>query len=451
MSLKRFFDDIIDNVSLDFTSPELQDIISAVNELVGRYASQFQVQDFPFRISRVQQCGSMHEKTGVWKTKLTRWIDKGPFAIDEPIPFIEFDFLAVLDTPSDFKPVDSCPGCIWLKGEFGIDTYNKLMSCGQLDSTVYDERFRNEISRNTPDVFQKLFAECLNKSLVSSCNCFRIEINKHKLFRYRDIPVVVSECKENCPKQCVHCTVYRQTGYLRLGTGDLPKHGLTNTGSFTLVWTSETKSLLAPSFSLLVKNKQMNTISIHVDFLPAFEQLKDGKEHNCFIVAKRCSLEKSRNRNWRVSFCMLESDVISSQHSKCHIVIKYLFERLNSSFELSPNLNGYHGKTAVLNHSRKCTNHRGDYVGCIVAIIRDLRDAYSKASMKTYVNKRGDLLRTYTTNEEKAIVMDCLLQIFEKIERKLKLRWRLNPWKQKLYSPWLCVRIIERLSNRRRS
>ena len=390
----------------------------------------------------------MLEKTGVWKTKMTHWIDKGPFAVDEPTPFIEFDFLAVLEKPKDFKIRDWCPGCKAVSGNFGLEIFSELSRRIHIDTETYDERFHREISRNAPKSIDQLFNDCLRKSLVSCCDCFRMVTRKHTSFPAKDTHEIVSTNRKHCQDKCDHCTVYRQTGYLQIATGELPVPGLSANGSFLLEWTSKAKSLLAPRFSSLIRSNQMNTISIHVDFLPAFELLKDDtNEHNHFIVAKRCSLEKSNTRSWRTSYCLLESSIISNEHAKCHLVIKYIFEQLNIRFQIAPRLNGYHGKVAVLNHARECSRGNEHYDKCVVAEIRDLFQAYSSSSLKTYVNKKGDLLRTYMTNEEKAIVMACLLKIFTKIKRRLKIRWRYKPWHQKLYSPWMCIRIIDKMSD----
>lgn len=449
MSLQKFFDDIVTNAAIDYGSDEIQDICCAVGELVRRYAENFKEQGLPFKILRIQPCGSMVEKTGMWKTKMTRVEDKGPFKTDEYTPYLEFDYLAVFEKSRDMTiTAGRCSGCKTVNGSLGVNFYNDLKRSGKIDLEEYDKKFDKEVLRNSPGAINKMFKDSLRTSIVSLCGCFHLEKYKPELF-ISNTYSVVNTSTDGLPNKCDNCTIYKKSGYLQLESMGYPVNC-----SFMLNWTSKTKNLFAPRFSSLIKSKQIDKISIHVDLLPAIELVKTipgalTLEHDYFIVAKRCSLNRYNIRNWRTSYCLNEIDMsltkTSIGHRNCQMVIKYLFEQLNLRFDVSPWLNGYHGKTAILSHSRTCLRKDGKYKTCVIAIIKDLFNAYYNSNLKPHFGT-GNLLGTYTTTEDKTEVMKCLLKIFQIITSKIKLRWRYKPWQQKLYSSERCIRIMTKMA-----
>ena len=61
-------DDLLKSATVDYTNKEIKDIVSAVEELVKRYVDHFNRTCVPnLRIIRIQPCGSMAEKTSLWK------------------------------------------------------------------------------------------------------------------------------------------------------------------------------------------------------------------------------------------------------------------------------------------------------------------------------------------------------------------------------------------------
>ena len=101
--LSSIFNNIVSKASVDFTSAEIQDIIAAVEELVHRYAERIEVQNPDIKISRIIPCGSMKDGSALWKTLVNDpdrsfiWKDIGE------VPYIEFDFLALLEKPTELR------------------------------------------------------------------------------------------------------------------------------------------------------------------------------------------------------------------------------------------------------------------------------------------------------------------------------------------------------------
>ena len=65
-ALNVFFDKILKNVSIDYSNHEIQDIQAALKEILHRIEHRINERGI-FTISRIQACGSMEEKTALWK------------------------------------------------------------------------------------------------------------------------------------------------------------------------------------------------------------------------------------------------------------------------------------------------------------------------------------------------------------------------------------------------
>ena len=84
------------SLKFDFSNSEIQDIHSAVSEMLERVKRKVNERGV-FSITRNEPCGSMEEKTALWKYD---WRTRQPF--------IEFDFLAVLQASADIKFTKRC-------------------------------------------------------------------------------------------------------------------------------------------------------------------------------------------------------------------------------------------------------------------------------------------------------------------------------------------------------
>ena len=72
--LKTFYENILRNAPLNFNNKEIQDIQIAVRQMLERITAQINTDpESPFKISYIQPCGSMEEKSSILKT------DKKPY------------------------------------------------------------------------------------------------------------------------------------------------------------------------------------------------------------------------------------------------------------------------------------------------------------------------------------------------------------------------------------
>ena len=396
MAFRSFCEDVVNNVSVDFGNGEVQDIASAVKELLQRYSRKMDEQG-PFKISRLHACGSMEEKTALWKSHPKYLLDKGQ--LDQN--YIEFDYLAILEKPKGFVHRRGCPACIEITGV-------------EIAKTAVDEQLADEKDipgwlYNHPSVVEKEFHSRLISSLVSLCDCYTIEecIKSEKIDRRNEYKIIQTsgEVKENCTA----CTVCRQSGSLHIATLTPSNYGSAlepKGSSLVLRWTSTAKTLMKANSETLQRNKQIDDISINIDLLPAYELFEQTEaeepEHKCFIVAKKCSL-CVENGTWRVSYSINETDaflnVVSTNHRKCYMVIKYLCEQTSVHNILASSLNGYHVKTAVLRHSEDCSVEDNDYTRCIFSIMGHLRSAFSCNHLDSYVDK-VNLIRLRDTDAD---------------------------------------------------
>ena len=183
----------------------------------------------------------------------------------------------------------------------------------------------------------------------------------------------------------VPCIVEMSTGALRVNGG----RRLTFDCSFMLLWTSKAKNLFAHDKLLQEKAHPINTLSIHVDFLPALELFKpkpggDEYVHDCFIVPKRCGVcdrHSYKTEQWRKSSCMAEIahvvNEMSEKHRKCYQLVKYFASFIDKG---SHPIRWYHVKTITLNHSRECSGSSDS----VLKLLVELRHAYRTRTLKSF-------------------------------------------------------------------
>ena len=67
--LKTFYKNILRNAPLNFNNKEIQDIQIAVRQMFERVTAQINTEaELRFKISYIQPCGSMEEKSSILKT-----------------------------------------------------------------------------------------------------------------------------------------------------------------------------------------------------------------------------------------------------------------------------------------------------------------------------------------------------------------------------------------------
>ena len=299
-------------------------------------------------------------------------------------PYIEFDFLAVLCKPRCFTVnTTNCPGCKQILGNYTIDLSKTCVQ--ELDNVSHSEKPKISFNPAHPDEIMELMHYELWTSSVSFCTCSRI--TSHSNFHF----------KTTSMGNCENCIIDKPTGYLQVANGCHTRKEY----SICLVWKSKIGSLFAPDVDSLQLSRRLDEIPIHIDFIPAYEILTETttsegrQEHDCFLVAKRCASCDEQN-TWRASYCVKEIDhftyKVSSEHKKCFMLIKYLFEQLNIETEYPGSgtptpLKSYEAKSAVLNHNGNCTANPDQYHDCVVTILQELSSCYLTGQLNTYINK----------------------------------------------------------------
>ena len=382
--LNTFFDVIVNNVGLDYRNAEVQDIQSAVLEMLNRTVKTLSERGI-FNISRIQSVGGMAEKTSLWKSNPSKiWnVDT------KRLRYIEFDFLAVIDKTSHID--DQCSGCVCVDGK--VVSEDILRKYGYVDGKVGGGDIYN-----TADTTDDMFKAELNSSVVSSCGCFRLMkgVPEHSPGLPSYYSFVSTSSSQNL-SGCDRCTVTMPTGHLQIATSitnhtdhTKPSDSDPSSAACSLVfmWISYANSLFAPDEETLQNIHLCNQLPIFVDFLPAIEQFTISDDwdlqHFGFLVPKHCS---PCQRTWRKSACLAELDTInnlSTTHRKFYIVFKYLLS-------LVCPVNGYHLKTAILNHNATCNDSSGNSAMCVKTVLLELQHAYKRFELKAF-NRETNLL-----------------------------------------------------------
>ena len=371
MSLSKLYSEIVAKAAVPSSSPEIQDIKSALEELMNRLVSgDFNVfysgdikynkkADFTFRGSYLQPCGSMAEDTSLWKSVQRH---------EGEHKFIEFDYLTVLGNQDNVVRVGK-KGFQEIKCSASYDAYR--VNCkGCMEMYVGDNAFPGYL-------FKKAFLIHLNKRIDSMCSC-------------HEIPAVTRSDDDNHDnRKCDQCTVVKNTGYLQLARvteDDSNVVYLSPNGkkvraadynrskvkthedcSLVLYWISRTDSLLAPNVETLQLTEQIKRLLIRVDLLPALEipgnKVGDLSGLKRFIIPKDCPSCGSKY-SYMVSYCMYEWNIIhnsvSEKHKQSYTIIKFLYGQFTYWTEAYAYLNTYHAKIAFLKHIENCTDDNDD-------------------------------------------------------------------------------------------
>ena len=387
--LNTFFDVIVNNVGLDYGNAEVQDIQSAVLEILNRTVKTLSERGI-FNISRIQSVGGMAEKTSLWKSNPSKiWKVE-----TKRIRYIEFDFLAVIDKTCISHIDEQCSGCVRVDGQaVSQDILRKYgYEVGKVSGgDIY----------STADTTDDFFKAELNSSVVSSCGCFRLikGVPEHSSGLPSYYSFVSTSSSQNS-SGCDRCTVTMPTGRLQIATSitNHTDHAKTSDSdpssaacSLVFMWISYANSLFAPDEETLQNIHLCNQLPIFVDFLPAIEQstINDWDlQHFGFLVPKHCSPCHS---TWRKSACLAELDTInkmSTTHRKCYIVLKYLLTLVYP-------VNGYHLKSAILNHNATCNDSSGNSAMCVKTVLLELQHAYKSCELKAF-NRETNLLAVET-------------------------------------------------------
>ena len=361
-NLNKLLDKVVTKVSIDYGNQEIRDIQTAVHIMLDRVVTRVNERGM-FKISRIEPCGSMRECTAVWKYHRFEHTCKC---------YTEFDFLANLEySPNTICRDHGCGQCVMVSElPVPVGAMSKLQE--------YDDKFDR---RGTVLRSGLLFWREVNTCLGSDCHCFSVQYHESMLpsYSYK----LAAECESDY--RCDKCVVEMPTGILRVNHSvDV---GSDADCSLAFMWTSKANTL--PVYDQLLQEgaRQVTSLPIHVDFLPALEVLKakpDEAVHDFFLVPKHCNVcDPYDQHKWRKSNCMAEIAYIvnemSEKHRKCYKIIKYFLSTVEFSY-----INGYHVKTVTLNHSRECSDSSEGCAECLLGILTDLKRAYGTGTLTLF-------------------------------------------------------------------
>ena len=391
--LNVLLEEVNTKASINYRNQKLLDIQTNVRTMLERVVTKINNRGI-FKISRIQPCGSMTERTAVWK------YGEGP----GEERYTEFDYLAILDYSPEIIRCDlGCGQCV------GV---SELPVPG---NTLYEYGINRLISNYNRVMYDRLFLRVLNVCLGSACDCFSVEYddnNVYSSFTYQ----LAERCKSDY--RCKECVVEMPTGNLRvddsISIGRGPKDA---NCSLAFRWTSRVNTLSVCDKLLQEEAENITSLSIHVDFLPALEILKDkpdfqptlevhkdkpnflpaleipktklgedAREHNFFLVPKHCK-RRHAGEHWRKSNCMAEIayivNIMSEKHKKCYKIIKYVISRLIDDYS-NTCINWYYVKTVALNHSRECSDSSEGCAECVLKILAELNNAYGVKTLNSF-------------------------------------------------------------------
>ena len=367
--LKTFYKTILRNAALNFNNKEIQDIQTAVRHMLERVTAQINTDpESTFKISYIQPCGSMEEKSSILKSYWKPYHYNG----ERLTKYIEFDYLAILDQPDIVRLDGSCPGCCFAPEP--------------IRTQEFPLNFDSE----------KVFNSQLGISTASLCSCFSLVFHRDKpslrtAFSFEPANPNINGCPS--------CTVTMDTGCLTV----MPnvRNGYRSGCSLILLWTSYVSSLSDFDCNdTLQTTKQIKYLPIHIDFIPA-RQIS-GQQINgsnpLFLVPKRCSYCREQ---CRLSDCLSEVEYflnnVSEKHKKTYLIIKFI----SQFFVLLPK---YHLKIILFQHCKICSDTSEDYATCVMSILRELVQSYKNGVLMAFhgdVNLLKDELPKYDSRHDR--------------------------------------------------
>ena len=389
--LNNFFEEILKTSSVDYSCNEIEDIQSAVLEMLERIAVKINERGL-FNISRIEPCGSMAEKAALWKTYTEEDTENdtenyGMETVSEK--YLEFDFLAVLAKTDDIKLLmQDCKGCNKVHGS--------LLNNTLLQKYGYIEMLRNSkwkgVDINNPEIIDEIFQREVCASIVSLCNCWT---NQGEFYDscFKLLPCISHTRKfYHSSAGCTECSISRASGTLKIAPGYYGTRGC----KLILQWESKSSSLFAPVGYNINQTQNMKRFRIHIDFIAALETLQETQQGDkqtvdpkSFIVSKYCIW--CINNMWRISGCIEEIKAIknefSMKHKKCYMILKYIFQ--------TGEINNYNMKTVVLHHHTTCTDTSEDMVACVTTILQEIWDAYKRGHLQAYCRPVNILRNNY--------------------------------------------------------
>ena len=419
--LHGFFDKIVTNVCVDYCQQEMQDIQTAVYDMLRQIVNSVNERGI-FNIARVQSSGSLAEKTTVWKYSKVEKPFEPPIYIKHN-PYIEFDFLAVLEnSPEHYCEQEEhyenkkCTGCTkLLKGPIDVKALNQHYP-GNDTFNLHTLQYSMIVSY--------LFLNEINLSLTLSCDCLSVTFSRQQGTSISQHEVVFQPKLKHKSTSCDKCVVDMPTGTLSINTSisiNGEDVGPSNC-SLIFLWTSKVNSLCTPYRYFLNEPQKVSSLPIYIDFLPVLEVFKlnlstKTQEHNYLIIPKGCNACEVPNV-WRKSWCLNEIDIfvntMSETHRHCFQILKYVISMIPETNNI---INNYHLKITVLRHNKACAGTTEDREHCVMKLLLELIHAFEGGCLRHFQTD-SNILKHYGYCDESRIISQHIFDIFSSVSEK---------------------------------
>ena len=264
--LNKLLNEVVTKASIDYGNQEIRDIQTAVHTVLERIVTRVNERRI-FKISRIVPCGSMVERTTVLKFNICNEM------------YTEFDFLANLEySPNIICRDHNCGQCVKASElPVRVGAKSKLQE--------YDDKFWRHFNKfgrhGTASRCDHLFWREVNTCLGSDCQCFSVQYDDDEsmLPSYSYKLGAESESDYRCDK----CVVEMPTGILRVNHSvSVGRHA---NCSLAFMWTSKANTLPVYDRWLQAEARQVTSLPVHVDFLPALEVTKDKPDEATHGIA----------------------------------------------------------------------------------------------------------------------------------------------------------------------
>ena len=277
---------LIEEVSVDVTNQEIKDIQTATNAMLQRVVDRVNARGV-FSVARIIPTGSMMDKTALWK------YDK-----ENAEHSLKFDYLAVLKNSLAYFCRGEDPRVLYsrIKEESVFEEQLDCVGCEIVNAPEEIDRMRKFYNskhirvRDLRCIFSDCFLMEINRSLVSSCDCFTVNFHPSEYYHTIYFHSAPGGNNHGCDK----CTIAMPTGALGVNTSLSVTRlvGGPTMCSLIMLWTSKTKTLVVPDcitvtdglLNVLQKpRKQISSLTVCIDLLPAIESLKLAQSNDGFV------------------------------------------------------------------------------------------------------------------------------------------------------------------------
>ena len=200
--LNDLCDTIAKSASIDYNNNEIKDIQTALDTVLETIKTRVNERGV-FKIARIQPGGSMAEKTSIWKYHWDLDSNGGVTAsCNHNRPFLEFDYLAVLNGPIQDIFDQACPGCIKMS--------TNPINLEQLEKFYRKEDGYTTDTQKDKSVLNELFWHEINKCLISSCDCLAFN-DDHTEWKFNH-QLAFQRKSETGITSCDKCSVTTSSG-----------------------------------------------------------------------------------------------------------------------------------------------------------------------------------------------------------------------------------------------